>query len=79
MRKKTAKFGGSSLADAEGILRVADIIRADPARRYIVPSAPGKRSPGDTKITDLLYSCHEKAEKREIREKSFLFDKNGLQ
>lgn len=65
MRKKTAKFGGSSLADAEGILRVADIIRADPARRYIVPSAPGKRSPGDTKITDLLYSCHEKAEKRE--------------
>lgn len=65
MLKKTAKFGGSSLADAEGFLRVADMIGSDPAKRYIVPSAPGKRSPGDTKITDLLCSCHEMAERKE--------------
>ena len=57
MQIKTAKFGGSSLADAEGFLRVAAIVRADPARRYIIPSAPGKRSPGDRKITDMLYDC----------------------
>lgn len=65
MLLKTAKFGGSSLADAEGFLRVAAIVRADPARRYIVPSAPGKRSPGDTKITDMLYSCQKRAERKE--------------
>lgn len=65
MQIKTAKFGGSSLADAEGFLRVAAIVRADPARRYIIPSAPGKRSPGDRKITDMLYDCSERAEKKE--------------
>ena len=65
MLLKTAKFGGSSLADAEGFLRVAAIVRADPARRYIIPSAPGRRSPGDTKITDMLYSCHKAAENKE--------------
>jgi len=54
----TCKFGGSSLADAAGIRRAENIIRANPARRFIVPSAPGKRTPDDKKITDLLYAWH---------------------
>lgn len=49
-----AKFGGSSLADAGQIRKVVDIIKADPRRKFIVVSAPGKRHSGDTKITDLL-------------------------
>ncbi|NLG84722.1 MAG: aspartate kinase [Firmicutes bacterium] len=55
---KVAKFGGTSLADAEQFRKVRAIVAADPARRYIVPSAPGKRHPRDQKITDLLYLCH---------------------
>ena len=58
-----AKFGGSSLADAAQFIKVKDIIRMNSERKYIVPSAPGKRGPGDDKITDLLYACHEAAEK----------------
>ena len=42
--KKVVKFGGSSLASAEQFKKVGDIIRADKSRRYVVPSAPGKRS-----------------------------------
>lgn len=53
------KFGGSSLADANQFRKVADIIRANPKRRYIVPSAPGKRFSDDTKVTDMLYTCYE--------------------
>ena len=59
MQVKVVKFGGSSLADAEHFRQVASIIRADEARRYVVPSAPGKRFPEDTKVTDLLYTCYE--------------------
>ena len=55
------KFGGSSLADAKQFEKVKDIIHRDPLRRYIVPSAPGKRGPGDEKITDLLYACQSAA------------------
>lgn len=55
------KFGGSSLADAAQIQKAADIVRADPARRYVVCSAPGKRGDGDVKVTDLLYQCQEAA------------------
>lgn len=51
---KVVKFGGSSLADARQILKVIDIVKADPARRIVVVSAPGKRSAGDIKVTDLL-------------------------
>lgn len=56
---KVVKFGGSSLADAEQFKKVAAIIRADPERVYVVPSAPGKRFKDDTKVTDLLYRCFE--------------------
>ncbi len=60
---KVAKFGGSSLADASQFRKVADIVRADPARRYVVPSAPGKRFKEDTKVTDMLYACYEETVK----------------
>ena len=54
---KVAKFGGTSLASAEQIKKVARIITSDPARRLIVVSAPGKRFKEDTKVTDLLIKC----------------------
>jgi aspartate kinase len=59
MKVKVVKFGGSSLADAEHFRQVASIVKADPARRYVVPSAPGKRCKEDTKVTDMLYTCYE--------------------
>lgn len=58
---KVVKFGGSSLADANQFIKVANIIRSDPARRFVVPSAPGKRFPKDTKVTDMLYACYDVA------------------
>ena len=61
--KKVVKFGGSSLASAEQFKKVGDIIRADESRKYVVPSAPGKRFNSDTKVTDMLYQCYELAEK----------------
>lgn len=60
---KVTKFGGSSLASAEQFRKVADIILEDPARRYVVPSAPGKRFNEDIKVTDMLYSCYKAAVK----------------
>ncbi|MGI6167111.1 MAG: aspartate kinase [Eubacteriales bacterium] len=59
MPLKVVKFGGTSLADSAHFRRVASIIKSDPSRRFIVPSAPGKRFPTDTKITDLFYRCYE--------------------
>ena len=59
---KVVKFGGSSLASAEQFQKVGKIIRADKDRRYVVPSAPGKRSKNDTKVTDMLYACYDLAE-----------------
>ena len=58
MSLKVLKFGGSSLADANHFKQVAEIVKSDPSRRYVVASAPGKRKGSDTKITDLLYKCH---------------------
>ncbi len=60
---KVVKFGGSSLADANQFKKVASIVKADPDRRFVVASAPGKRFSEDTKITDMLYSCYEVAAK----------------
>ncbi len=65
--KKVVKFGGSSLASAEQFKKVGEIIRSDVSRRYVVPSAPGKRFSNDTKVTDMLYSCYGAA----IKEKNF--------
>lgn len=58
---KVCKFGGSSLADGEQVRKVCAIVAGDDARRVVVPSAPGKRSGDDQKVTDLLYLCHEHA------------------
>ena len=58
---KVTKFGGSSLASAEQFRKVADIILADPSRRYVVPSAPGKRFAEDVKVTDMLYATYKAA------------------
>ncbi|MBE6640514.1 MAG: aspartate kinase [Ruminococcaceae bacterium] len=55
---KALKFGGSSLADAEQFKKVANIVKAEESRRYVVVSAPGKRFDGDTKITDMLYEAY---------------------
>ncbi len=59
---KVVKFGGSSLASAEQFMKVKDIIKADSDRRFVVPSAPGKRNSADTKVTDMLYRCYALAE-----------------
>lgn len=56
---KVVKFGGSSLADANQFRKVGDIIKSDKERRYVVPSAPGKRFSDDIKVTDMLYKCYD--------------------
>ena len=60
--KKVVKFGGSSLASAKQFEKVGKIIREEKERRYVVPSAPGKRYSSDTKVTDMLYQCYALAE-----------------
>ncbi len=60
--KKVVKFGGSSLASAEQFKKVKNIICADEDRKYVVPSAPGKRFSSDTKVTDMLLQCYKLAE-----------------
>ncbi len=59
---KVVKFGGSSLASAEQFKKVEHIIKAQKERRFVVPSAPGKRFANDTKVTDMLYECYALAE-----------------
>lgn len=59
---KVVKFGGSSLASAEQFQKVGNIIRSDKDRRFVVPSAPGKRFSKDIKVTDMLYECYGMAE-----------------
>lgn len=56
---KVVKFGGSSLASAQQLAKVYQIVKADPDRRFVVVSAPGKRWPDDTKVTDLLIQYYE--------------------
>ena len=59
--KKVVKFGGSSLASAQQFSKVKSIITADKQRKYVIPSAPGKRFSGDSKVTDMLYDCYDTA------------------
>ena len=68
---KVVKFGGSSLADAAQFKKVMKIINAENDRKYVIPSAPGKRSKDDIKVTDMLYGCYEKAAKGENIDQSF--------
>ena len=68
---KVCKFGGSSLADAGQISKVMDIVLADPARRMVVVSAPGKRNKSDTKVTDLLIALADAALAKKDTAKQF--------
>ena len=68
---KVAKFGGSSLCDAEHFRRVKAIVESDPDYCYVVPGAPGKRFDADEKITDLLYQCHRLVERNRSHEELF--------
>ena len=59
---KVVKFGGTSLANLEQWKKVIDIVESDKTRKYVVVSAPGKRTPDDTKVTDLLYKLKSQPE-----------------
>jgi len=76
MANKVVKFGGSSLADANQFRKVADIIKSDDKRKYVVPSAPGKRFSDDIKVTDMLYKCCELAVSGEDFTNDFQIIKN---
>jgi aspartate kinase len=58
---KVCKFGGTSVANAEQVAKIVDIVLSDPERRIVVVSAPGKRHKADTKVTDLLIQCAEES------------------
>ena len=66
MSIKVCKFGGTSMADGNVILSAAKTVNADAQRRYVVVSAPGKRFSGDIKVTDLLYTCSDAVERKDI-------------
>ena len=68
---KVCKFGGTSMADAKAMNQVKEIIKADPSRKYIVVSAPGKRFKDDIKITDMLYRCYNEVVECGTCKKSF--------
>ena len=76
---KTAKFGGSSLADAEQFKKVRKIVLDDKDRKYVIPSAPGRRFDEDTKVTDMLYKCYETAQRgKDFKEELDLIKRNKL-
>lgn len=79
MGVKVVKFGGSSLADANQIKKASAIIKSDAERRFVVPSAPGKRFSDDIKVTDMLYACYEKASLGENFDSDFENIKNRYQ
>lgn len=58
---KVVKFGGSSLASGVQLKKVFQIVKEDPTRKFVVVSAPGKRSKADEKVTDLLIDCATKS------------------
>lgn len=61
MSRIICKFGGSSVAGPEQYQQIQHILSHNPKRRVVVVSAAGKQNPSETKITDLLYACHELA------------------
>ena len=75
--KKVVKFGGSSLANAEQFQKVGDIIRSEESRRYVVPSAPGKRVNGDTKVTDMLiFYMHDMTKQKQVKISAIFLQKS---
>lgn len=75
MKVKVCKFGGTSMASGDTILRCAAIVQSDPARRFVVVSAPGKRYNGDVKVTDLLYQCADALEHKDENAFKTAFEK----
>ena len=75
MSIKVCKFGGTSMADGNVILSAAKTVNADTQRRYVVVSAPGKRFSGDIKVTDLLYTCSDAVERKDIATFNETFEK----
>ncbi|MBQ2740641.1 MAG: aspartate kinase [Clostridia bacterium] len=69
------KFGGTSLASADNVRRCAEIVKSDPRRRYVVASAPGKKTPESKKVTDLLLACH----KNRFQEQAFAESFAGIE
>jgi aspartate kinase len=67
---KVCKFGGSSVADSKQVNKIVDIVLADPERKIVVVSAPGKRNKADTKVTDMLIHCAEEVLAGKCPEKS---------
>ena len=67
MGLKVCKFGGTSMADGNVILKSAKIVESDAERRYVVVSAPGKRFGGDIKVTDLLYYCSDALDRKDMQ------------
>ena len=76
MRTVVAKFGGTSMMDADHFRKIREIIRQDESRRYIVVSAPGKRFPEDTKVTDLLELAWRQASEGRETEKTLALIQN---
>ncbi|MGT2756061.1 aspartate kinase [Streptococcus ovuberis] len=74
---KVVKFGGSSLASAQQLEKVLDIVKADPERKFVVVSAPGKRDSQDTKVTDALiqYYKHYVAEKNVTADQEWIIER----
>lgn len=67
--RKTAKFGGSSVANSTQIKKVCDIVLNDKDIRAVVVSAPGKRYDDDIKVTDLLIDLYQKYKNKDPKYK----------
>lgn len=63
---KVVKFGGSSLASAEQFKKVGNIIREEESRKYVVPSAPGKRFLRIQKLQICFTNVMQKQKKEKI-------------
>lgn len=68
---KVCKFGGTSMADANAMLKVKAIVEADESRKYVVVSAPGKRFKTDIKVTDTFYKCQKEIDENGNCDKNF--------
>jgi len=73
MEVKVAKFGGSSLSEARQFKKVKAIIQADTSRMFVVPSAPGKRTYKDEKVTDALFRCQSLAKQGQSFDEPFAY------
>ena len=73
---KVAKFGGSSVADAEHFRKIKGIIDADPARRFVVVSATPRIYPGATRTSLMLTLPHAPGSLYRVLERLYALDIN---